>query len=213
MQVRLLRVLQERRIEPLGSVQPLKIDVRVVAATNQDLEEQVRAERFRKDLFYRIRVVQLKLPDLQQRRMDIPLLINHMVAKFNRLKNKDIAGVSDQVLLRLMAHDYPGNVRELENIIEHAFVLCGSGLIEMRHLPPELCAASDLAEGTFTEAKTLKAMEKLMIFETLRRRNGNRRLAARDLGIDSSTLYRKIREFKIATPDTNGRGKPKPPKA
>lgn len=209
MQVRLLRVLQEKRIEPLGSVHPVKIDVRVVAATNQNLEDLVREKRFRKDLLYRIRVVQLKLPDLQHRRMDIPILIDHMVAKFNRLKDKNIAGVSEEVLLRLMAHDYPGNVRELENIIEHAFVLCPSGLIEKHHLPPELCTESTLAAGQSPETKTLKAMEKIMIFEALCRHNGNRRLTARDLGIDSSTLYRKIREFKITTPSTDGRSRSK----
>jgi DNA-binding NtrC family response regulator len=130
----------------------------LLAATNQDLKELVDAKKFREDLLYRIRVVQLKLPDLQQRRTDIPILVDHMVAKFNRLKDKDIAGVSEAVMLRLMAHDYPGNVRELENIIEHAFVLCHSGLIEMHHLPPEVCASSALAKSEFTESKTLKSM-------------------------------------------------------
>jgi PAS domain S-box-containing protein len=209
MQVRLLRVLQEKRIEPLGSVQPIKVDVRVVAATNQNLEDLVREKRFRKDLFYRIRVIQLKLPDLQQRRMDIPILVDHMLSKFNRLKDKNITGVSEEVLLRLMAHDYPGNVRELENIIEHAFVLCPSGLIEIHHLPPELYTESTLTGEPFTETKTLNAMEKMMIFEALRRHDGNRKLAARDLGIDSSTLYRKIREFDITTPSTDGRSRSK----
>jgi PAS domain S-box-containing protein len=207
MQVRLLRVLQEKRIEPLGSVQSVKIDVRVLAATNQNLEKLVSENRFRKDLFYRIRVVQLKLPDLVQRRMDIPILVDHMVARFNRLKDKNIAGVSEEVLLRLMAHDYPGNVRELENIIEHAFALCRSGRIEMRHLPPELCASSILTTNGFTEAATLKAMERLMIIEALRRRKGNRHKAAQDLGIDSSTLYRKIRQHKIEAPATDGRSR------
>jgi PAS domain S-box-containing protein len=209
MQVRLLRVLQEKRIEPLGAVQPVDVDVRVVAAANQDLETLVREKKFRKDLFYRIRVVELKLPDLQQRRMDIPLLVDHMVDKFNRLKNKDIAGVSEAVMLRLMAHNYPGNVRELENIIEHGFALCHSGLIEMHHLPPELCAASTLTRVDFTETRTLKAMERLMIEEALGRHRGNRRLAAKDLGIDDSTLYRKIRTFIITPPPTNGRSRKK----
>jgi PAS domain S-box-containing protein len=209
MQVRLLRVLQEKRIEPLGAVQPIKIDVRVVAATNQDLENLVREKIFRKDLFYRIRVVQLNLPDLQQRRMDIPILVEHIVAKFNRLKDKDIAGVSEPVMLRLMAHDYPGNVRELENIIEHAFVLCRSGLIEARHLPPELGAPGVQTQSELTDPKTLKAMEKMMIFEALHRHRGNRGLAAKALGIDYSTLYRKIRELKIQAPLTDGRSQKK----
>jgi PAS domain S-box-containing protein len=207
MQVRLLRVLQEKRIEPLGSVQPLKVDVRVVAATHQDLGELVREKKFRKDLYYRIRVIGLKLPDLQQRRMDIPILIDHMVAKFNHLKDKDIAGVSEEVMLRLMAHDYPGNVRELENIIEHAFVLCPSGLIQMDHLPPELCGASAPAGRQVAGPRTLKAMERFMISDALHRRQGNRKLAAGDLGIDASTLYRKIREFKIETLFTDGRSR------
>jgi PAS domain S-box-containing protein len=207
MQIRLLRTLQEKHVEPLGSVKPVNVDVRVVAATNQNLEDLVREKKFRKDLFYRIRVIQLSLPDLQQRRMDIPLLVDHMVAKFNRLRDKDIAGVSETVMLRLMAHDYPGNVRELENIIEHAFVLCRGGLIEMHHLPPELCPASTLGKANQTDTKTLKAMEKLMIYDALRRHQGNRRRAAKDLGIDYSTLYRKIRTLKIDPPATDGRSR------
>jgi PAS domain S-box-containing protein len=209
MQVRLLRVLQEKRIEPLGSVEPLKIDVRVVAATNQDLEDLVQERKFRKDLFYRIRVVQLRLPDLRQRRMDIPILVDHMVAKFNRLKDKDIAGVSEPVLQRLMAYDYPGNVRELENIVEHAFVLCRSGLIETRHLPPEHCAPDIRTQDRSTAPKTLKTMEKEMIIKTLHRHQGNRGRTAGDLGIDYSTLYRKIRELKIKAPPTDGRSRKK----
>jgi PAS domain S-box-containing protein len=204
MQVRLLRVLQEKRIEPLGSVQPIKIDVRVISSTNQDLEDLVREKKFRKDLFYRIQVVQLKLPDLQQRRMDIPILVDHMVAKFKKLKDKDIAGVSEAVMQCLMAHDFPGNVRELENIIEHAFVLCQSGLIEIHHLPPELCVASALIKGEFTGTKSLKSMEKAMILETLYRCKGNRKQAAKDLGIDYSTLYRKIKDLEIETPPNDG---------
>ncbi len=98
----------------------------------------MRAGKFREDLFYRIRVVHLKLPSLRQRREDIPLLVDRLVTKFNRLQGKDIAGVSNEVLARLMEHEYPGNVRELENIIEQAFVLCRGGMIELHHLPPEL---------------------------------------------------------------------------
>ncbi len=209
MQVRLLRVLQEKQVEPLGSIRPVKIDVRVVAASNQDLEYLVREKKFRKDLFYRVRVVKLELPDLKQRRLDIPILVNHMVNKFNRLKDKDIAGVSEAVMLRLMAHDYPGNVRELENIIEHAFVLCRRGLIEMHHLPPELSTTSAQTKDECTGIKTLKALEKQMIVEALLRRKGNRKLAAEDLGIDYSTLYRKLKRFKIDTPTTNGRSRKK----
>ena len=137
MQVRLLRVLQERVVEPLGGIQTVPVDVRIVAATNKDLASLVRAGGFRDDLYYRIRVVHLRLPSLSQRREDIPLLVNHSIAKFNHLQDKVIAGVSDDVMARLMEHDYPGNIRELENILEQAFVLCRGGLIELGHLPPE----------------------------------------------------------------------------
>ena len=206
MQVRLLRVLQERVIEPLGSVEPVKVDVRVVAATNQDLAKLVKAGRFREDLFYRIRVVHLRLPPLRERREDIPLLVEHFVDKFNRLQGRNIAGVSDEVMVRLTEYDYRGNVRELENIIEQAFVLCRGGIIELNHLPPELrpAAGRGVAEG---QPMTLKAIERLFITETLQRRRGNRKLAARDLGINVSTLYRKIKTLGIETPETDGRGR------
>jgi transcriptional regulator with PAS, ATPase and Fis domain len=206
MQVRLLRVLQERVVEPLGGVKPAPVDVRVIAATNKNLTELARTGAFREDLYYRIRVVHLHLPGLDKRREDIPLLIDHLVAKYNRLQGKQIAGVSDEVLARLMEHDYPGNVRELENIIEQAFVLCRGEIIELSHLPPELRPQTGrgVPEG---QPMSLKALEKLFISESLQRRNGNRKLAAQDLGISVSTLYRKINAYGIDTPDADGRGR------
>jgi len=191
MQVRLLRVLQERVIEPLGAVQPVAVDVRVIAATNRNLAKLVRSGKFRDDLYYRIRVIHLTLPSLAQRREDIPLLVDHLIAKYNRLQGKDIAGVSDEVLARLMEHDYPGNVRELENIIEQAFVLCRGGMIELNHLPPELrpTAGGGVAKG---QPLSLEAIEKLFITETLQRRNGHRK---------------KIKALGIETPQTDGRGR------
>ncbi len=207
MQVRLLRVLQERCIEPLGSLKSVKVNVRVVAATNKDLAKLTRAGKFREDLFYRIRVVYLKLPNLRQRREDIPLLVDRLVTKFNRLQGKDLAGVSNEVLARLMEHDYPGNVRELENIIEQAFVLCSGGLIELHHLPAELRPAAGPPVGEHGSPTTLEAMERIMIAEALRRHQGNRQRAARELGIDASTLYRKLRSLKIETPPTDGRSR------
>ena len=206
MQVRLLRVLQHRVVEPLGGVQPVAVDVRVIAATNRDLTQLVRSGTFRDDLYYRIRVVHLELPSLEQRREDIPLLVEHVVAKFNRLQGKQIAGVSNEVLARLMEHDYPGNVRELENIIEQAFVLCRGGMIELNHLPPELRPAATRGAQT-GQPMSLKAVEKLFITETLQRRNGNRKLAAHDLGINASTLYRKIKTLGIDLPGVDGRGR------
>ncbi|MFO7707422.1 MAG: sigma 54-interacting transcriptional regulator [Desulfobacterales bacterium] len=208
LQVRLLRVLQERLVEPLGSVRPIPVDVRVVAATNRELAKLVRDGKFRDDLYYRIRVIHLRLPDLRQRREDIPLLVNHLVAKFNRLQGKDIAGVSVEAMARLMDHDFPGNVRELENIVEQAFVLCRGSIIELHHLPPELRPA---AAGP-TDAvgpMSLQAMEKLMITEILRRYQGDRRRASRDLGINPSTLYRKIKSLGIDVPESDGRRRKK----
>ncbi len=206
MQVRLLRVLQQRVVEPLGGVESVPVDVRIIAATNKDLHTLVRAGRFRDDLYYRVRVVHLRLPGLRERREDIPLLVDHLIAKFNRLQGKDIAGVSDEVMARLMEHDYPGNVRELENIIEQAFVLCRGGLIELGHLPPELRPPSADGRGE-SHPLTLAAMERFLITETLRRRKGNRKESARDLGIDASTLYRKIRALGIDLPEIDGRGR------
>ena len=204
MQVRLLRVLQERVVEPLGSVEPIPVDVRVVTATNRDLSELVAKGQFREDLYYRIMVIRLDLPGLKQRREDIPLLVEHVISRFNRLQDKDIAGVTDEVMSRLMDHDYPGNVRELENIIEQAFVLCRGGLIQLHHLPPEL-RPSATPGGSESGPMSLKAMEKHLISEALRRHGGSRKRASADLGIDASTLYRKIKSFEIQTPETDGR--------
>jgi PAS domain S-box-containing protein len=196
MQTRLLRVLQERTYEPLGGVESLRADVRIVAATNKSLDALVREGKFRDDLFYRVNVVRLELPALRERREDLPLLIDHLVARFNRLKGRDIAGVSDAVLARLMDHDFPGNVRELENIIEHAFALCRIGVIELEHLPPRLRGTNDGLTG-LPSGMTLAAMEKLLIRDALRRSNGNRAAAARELGVDASTLFRKIKGLGI----------------
>jgi len=207
MQARLLRVLQERTFEPLGSVESVRVDVRVVAATNKSLSRLVRKGRFREDLFYRIRVVHFELPPLRNRRDDIPVLIEHFLAKFNRLQDKDVAGVSEEVLARLMEHDYPGNVRELENTIEHAFVLCRSGLVKLEHLPPDLRGESMDRPLAAASGMTLKAMEKLLIADALRRHSGSRTAAARELGINMSTLYRKIKSLGIETPETDGRSK------
>jgi PAS domain S-box-containing protein len=208
MQVRLLRVLQERVIEPLGGVQTLPVDVRIVAATNRDLAALVHAGAFREDLYYRIRVIHLKLPSLSQRREDIPLLINHLIARFNHLQGKDIASVSDEVMARLMEHSYPGNVRELENIIEQAFVLCRGGVIELNHLPPELRPATTAGRDE-SYPMSLQAMERFLISETLQRRKGNRKHAAKDLGVNISTLYRKIKDLGIQSPEVDGRGRRK----
>jgi transcriptional regulator with PAS, ATPase and Fis domain len=201
MQARLLRVLQERVFEPLGSVEPVETDVRVIAATNKDLSKLVRKGTFRQDLFYRINVIRLKLPPLRDRREDVPLLVDRFVSKFNRLQNKHVAGVSEETLAILMGHDYPGNVRELENIVEHAFVLCQAGMIEPAHLPSTLHGAADAKLPRGKGARTLKALETLHIMDAVRRHSGNRTAAAKELGINASTLFRKVKSLGIELPD------------
>jgi len=200
MQSRLLRVLQEKTFEPLGSVEPVKVDVRLVAATNKDLNRLVKKGVFRQDLFYRINVVRLRLPALRDRREDIPLLVERFINKFNRLQNKDVAGVSDETMAILMEHDYPGNVRELENVIEHAFVLCRGGLIEPHHLPTSLRGDTGIRPLGAKGALTLKALEATHIADAVHRHGGNRTAAARELGIDPSTLFRKIKSLGIELP-------------
>lgn len=205
MQVRLLRVLQERCVEPLGATESRKVNVRVVAATNKDLAQLVREGKFREDLFYRIRVIYLKIPSLLERREDIPLLIDHLVARFNHLQEKNIAGVSQEVLDRLMDHDYPGNVRELENIIEQAFVLCRGELIEPQHLPIELRPPTTTST-LLNAATSLRSAQEHLIQSALERNQGNRQRTARQLGINPSTLYRKLNALGLPKSPQDGRG-------
>jgi len=186
--------------EPLGSVEPVSVDVRVIAATNKNLSRLVKKGVFREDLFYRINVIRMKLPELRDRREDIPPLVERFVSKFNRLQNKDVAGVSEDTLAILMEQDYPGNVRELENIIEHAFVLCRGGLIEPHHLPPSIRGDSEIKPQRGMGALTLKALEAMHIADAVQRHGGNRTAAARELGVDPSTLFRKIKSLNIALP-------------
>ncbi len=205
MQVRLLRVLQEKVYEPLGGVEPVAADVRVVAATHRDLGALVEQGGFREDLYYRINVMRLELPLLRERREDIPLLVDHFIDRFNRMQERDIVGVSDDVLALLMNHDFPGNARELENIIEHAFVLCRSSVIEIEHLPPEIAGGAASMPPRLRTGLTLQEMERVLIADALRRHDGNRRAAADELGIHPSTLFRKLRDLEIEVPRRDGR--------
>ncbi len=205
MQSRLLRVLQQRTFEPLGTNQPVSVDIRVIAATNKSLQELVNRGEFREDLFYRIHIVRLTIPALRDRREDIPLLIDHFITRFSRLRQKDVIGVSEEALAHLMEYDYPGNVRELENIIEHGFVLCHSGLIQLEHLPPNVRGSDRSQWITAPQATTLENMERLLIIDALRRHQGNRKEAAKQLGIHASTLFRKARALGIELPATDGR--------
>jgi len=199
LQVRLLRVLEDRTYEPLGGTESVTADVRVVTASNRRLADLVKAGTFRQDLYYRINVVGLTLPPLRQRREDIPLLAEHFIGRFNRLRDKDIIGVSPEVLRTLLTHDYPGNVRELENIIEHAFVLCHGGMIQPEHLPEYLRPAEPAPAAP--SVKTLRDLEAHLIYETMRRHGWNRLATAKELGIHKTTLWRKIKQLGLQVPD------------
>jgi len=203
LQAKLLRVLQERVYEPLGGVRPQKADVRIVAATNRNLDSMVGEGSFRQDFFYRIKVFELKLPPLRERMADVPPLIYHFIRRLSALGQKSISGVSPAALKVLMSHDYPGNVRELENAVEHGFVLSPGSLISLEHLPDWIRPAA----GADPEPKTLEQLERRAIVAALESNDYNRLAAARQLGIHKTTLFRKIRKLDIELPDKDGRSK------
>ncbi|MBW1672270.1 MAG: sigma 54-interacting transcriptional regulator [Deltaproteobacteria bacterium] len=210
LQVRLLRVLQEKTYEPLGSNKTVHADIRIVAATNKDLTELIKRGHFREDLYYRINVVKLTLPPLRERREDILLLVDHFLERFNRLSGKEIAGVSQEALSILMAYDFPGNVRELENIVEHGTVLCQGGLIEDQHLPDYLQPAHSFKETGNHKSVSSKRikwvdMERGFILQVLRENNWNRKAAAKELGIGRQTLWRRVKRLNIKPLKQDGR--------
>jgi PAS domain S-box-containing protein len=194
-QVKLLRVLQEGEFEKVGSTSTQKVDVRVIAATNRDLKVAMRAERFREDLYYRLNVVPIVIPPLRGRREDIPLLVKHFIKKFNRQVGRAIEDVSREVLAILMDHQFPGNVRELENIIEFAFVKCQGRRIERRHLPHDLTGSKhDVVTAALSAKDPLKALQREFVRQILQDCNGNPQAAAERLGISRTTLWRRLRD-------------------
>lgn len=212
LQVRLLRVLQDKVYEPLGGTTSEKANVRIVAATNKNLKHLMDKGLFREDLYYRINVVKLVLPPLRKRKEDIPLLTEHFIKKFNILRGKEIQGLSPEVMDILMAYDFPGNIRELENIIEYATVLCQDNLIRYRNLPENLRHLSEhkaIVAPTGLGEKTLSLdnVERDFIFEVLKKNNWNRSAAAAQIGIHPTTLWRKIKRLNLDIPKQNGRSK------
>ncbi|MGC9029181.1 MAG: sigma-54 interaction domain-containing protein [Desulfomonilaceae bacterium] len=194
LQVRLLRFLQDKSFEPLGAAATVRSDARVIAATNKDLQALVASGDFREDLFYRIQVFKISLPPLRERKEDIPLLVDHFINRFNRLRGKNISGLSDSAMRAFMRHTWPGNIRELENAIAHAFILCRGGLIELEHLPDPLRKGA-AAESVTTPGQTLEELEMRAIQEALARNKGRKTAAARELGINKTTLWRKLKHF------------------
>ena len=197
-QVKLLRVLQEREIIPVGGTSPMKVDVRLIAATNADLEKAVSQERFRPDLYYRLNVIPIHLPPLRNRKDDIPLLVNHFLDKFNeKLGPPARKGISDEAMDVLSSYTWPGNIRELENVIERAVILEESREIQVDSLPEKLRSRDRSSQRLITEQAqvTLEELEKEYLLKVLEDTNWQKKRASTILGINASTLYRKIQRY------------------
>ncbi len=197
-QVRLLRVLQDKKYEPLGATQSTETNARVIVATHRNLEQMVKKNQFREDLFYRINIIRLSLPPLSRRKEDIPLLVDHFIEHFNYATGKNVVGMTQEAMAAIMLHDWPGNIRELENTIEHAFILCREGMIQLHHLPDRFHIEHDTL--TIPTGLTLKEAERLTVLQALKRNNWKKMATARELGIDKNTLRRKINRFDIRGP-------------
>ncbi len=213
-QLRLLRFLQERTFYPVGSDSPIVVDTRIITATNVDLKEKVQEGSFREDLYFRLKVIDISLPPLRERMNDVPLLVNHFIKKYGKDINKQVHGISDNALSVLNGYNWPGNVRELEHLIERAVVLCQGSTITTSELPRDLTVSEaapispmprptpdssqiDSLPTPLPENDNLSGREGTRILQTLAKCGGNKAKAARLLGIDRSTLYRKIRELNL----------------
>jgi len=198
MQAKLLRVLQEKKIMRVGGTRQIDVDVRILAATNRELQDEVKKKKFRQDLFYRVNVVSIEIPPLRWRRDDIPLLIDHFLAKY-LLPKQHVKCISPESLDILMGYDYPGNVRELENIIERSLAMCREQEIQPYHLPPELNQSQvDLIPPLREELYAIRSLEeheRKYILSVLSRCSGNRTKAAKSLGIDRVSLWRKLKKY------------------
>ena len=201
LQVNLLRVLQEREVKPVGSNQTLSFDTRIIAATNKNLKEEVENNNFRDDLYYRLNVVEIPLPPLQQRREDIPLLAHHFLKKYNKELKRNLKGIASEAMGAMMAYEWKGQVRELENVIERAVLLSDGDYLSLDDLPNSLQQPSEDGEFQMDNDKLDEAMqvfEKHHIQSVLKRTDGNKSEAARLLGIDPSTLYRKMERLGLS---------------
>ena len=199
MQVKLLRVIEERSLLRVGGTQPISVDIRIVAATNKDLNKEVAKGGFRKDLFYRLNVVSLQLPPLAERKDDVPLLAYHFLKLYAKAQDKTIEGFSDEAMDILTNYEFPGNIRELENIIERAVALCQDSLISPRHLPQELEQYSfKVYRQRGKRLPTLEENELNYIRWVLKQANGNKTRAAEILGIDRVSLWRKLKRWDLA---------------
>ena len=199
LQAKLLRALQEREIRPLGGTDRVAIRARVMAATNRDLDTLVRAGTFRQDLFFRLNVVQIKLPPLRERKSDIPVLVSAFLEKFSDAK-APVRSISEDAMRRLMAYDWPGNVRELENAVERAVALGSGPILHVGDLPSNLQYAQTERYAEQNELVPLEELERRAIFHALRETSGDKLAAARLLGIGKTTLYRKLKQYEAVPP-------------
>ncbi|MFQ5847628.1 MAG: sigma-54-dependent transcriptional regulator [Candidatus Methylomirabilales bacterium] len=197
MQVRLLRAIQEGEVKPVGGEQPTRVDVRIIAATNQDLAQAMAAGRFRPDLYYRLNVIGIHLPDLRERREDILLLAQHFLQLYHKRLKREVREIAPDALALLLDYDWPGNVRELENCIERAVVLTRGESIRPEHLPGSLRQLTTERSLTFAVGTSLEVLERQALLATLREVKGNKAAAARLLGISQRTLYRKIKRYNL----------------
>jgi transcriptional regulator with PAS, ATPase and Fis domain len=197
-QIKLLRVLQEREILRLGNTEPIQVDVRLVAATNRNLQALINEDKFRTDLYFRVNTVQIQLPDLKKRPDDIPLLIRHFIEKMNKLHNKSILDVTDDVKVKLQEYQWPGNIRELENVIEHAVAISVGNRITMTDLPEQILQETVSTEDIEHSGTNLKDREAAHIKSLLEEQNHNYGLVAKLLGISRTTLWRKLKEYNIS---------------
>ena len=196
LQAKLLRVLQEREFERIGSTQTIKVDVRIVATTNRDLQKEVEAGNFREDLYYRLNVIEMGLPPLRERKEDIPALVQNFVAKYNEENGKRVTGVADETLDALLAYDWPGNIRELENYTERAVVVARGEALAPDYYPPRLTSGPPgRDDGGIHVGMTVHEMERRLIMKTLESCQGNRTEAAGMLGISTRTLRNKLHEY------------------
>lgn len=193
-QVKLLRVLEKKEYEPLGGIQTEKANVRIIAASNRDLRTMEQSGAFREDLYYRLNVISLNIPPLRERKEDVPLLIEHFMDVFNQTVEGKISGITTPAMKILLNHDYPGNVRELENIIEHAFILCRENYITPKHLPDYLTDRFSPHIIRGRKLKLINNFEKELIEETLKQNRGSIKAAAEELGVHRSTLWRKMKK-------------------
>jgi two-component system response regulator HydG len=199
-QAKILRVLQEREFEPIGSTQTIKVDTRVIAATNQNLEEEIKEGRFREDLYYRLNVVDLEVPPVRERREDISLLADFFLKQYTKRNKRIIKGYTPRAIDLLIRYDWPGNVRELENVVERAVIMARGEMITPAEFPDILQQLDPEAKATYVNlspGRTLKAVEKDMIIRTLEETGGNRTHAAKILGISRRTLQLKLKAYGI----------------